>query len=139
MIGIKEVGLGGLNQFVKRTIDVGIATLGLIFLSPIMFLIAVMIKMESLGPVLFEQERVGKDGRLFTIFKFRSMVEDAEEQRETLQDLNEADGPLFKIKDDPRLTRLGKFMRKWSLDELPQLFNVFQNAVACNIRKTGFV
>jgi len=124
MIGVKEVGISGLNQFVKRSIDIGIGTLGLIFVSPIMFLVAMMIKMESPGPVLFEQERVGKEGRLFTIFKFRSMVEDAEEQKETLRALNEADGPLFKIKDDPRLTKFGKFMRKWSLDELPQLYNV---------------
>jgi lipopolysaccharide/colanic/teichoic acid biosynthesis glycosyltransferase len=83
-----------------------------------------MIKMESPGPVLFEQRRGGKDGQLFTIYKFRSMVEGAEDQQETLRDLNEADGPLFKIKDDPRLTRLGKLMRRLSLDELPQLYNV---------------
>jgi exopolysaccharide biosynthesis polyprenyl glycosylphosphotransferase len=124
MIGVKEVGIGGLNQFVKRAIDVVIAGLGLILAAPLMLLMAVMIKMESPGPVLFKQERVGKDGQLFTIYKFRSMVEDAEARKESLQALNEADGPLFKIKDDPRLTRLGRWLRRWSFDELPQLYNV---------------
>jgi lipopolysaccharide/colanic/teichoic acid biosynthesis glycosyltransferase len=89
-----------------------------------MGLMALMIKMESPGPVLFAQQRVGKNGQLFTLYKFRSMVEDAEEQKDHLQSLNEADGPLFKIKNDPRLTRLGKGMRRLSLDELPQLYNV---------------
>jgi exopolysaccharide biosynthesis polyprenyl glycosylphosphotransferase len=124
MIGVKEAGIGGLNQVVKRTLDLGVAGFGLVIFTPVMLLMAVMIKMESPGPVLFEQRRVGKDGQLFTIYKFRSMVEGAEDQQETLRDLNEADGPLFKIKDDPRLTRLGKLMRRLSLDELPQLYNV---------------
>ena len=89
-----------------------------------MALMAVLIKLESPGPVLFAQERSGKNGNLFTIYKFRSMVDGAEHQKEVLQDLNEADGPLFKIKDDPRITRLGKFIRRLSIDELPQLYNV---------------
>ncbi|MDH3676409.1 MAG: exopolysaccharide biosynthesis polyprenyl glycosylphosphotransferase, partial [Anaerolineae bacterium] len=124
MIGVKEAGISSLSQVVKRTLDVAVAGLGLIFFAPVMLLMAVMIKMGSAGPVLFEQERVGKDGQLFTIYKFRSMIEGAEKQQETLRDLNEADGPLFKIKDDPRLTRLGKLMRRLSVDELPQLYNV---------------
>jgi exopolysaccharide biosynthesis polyprenyl glycosylphosphotransferase len=124
MIGVKEVGISGLNQLVKRTLDVVVAGIGLILFSPLMLLMAAMIKMESPGPVLFKQERVGKEGQLFTIYKFRSMVVGAEEQKESLQDLNEADGPLFKIRDDPRMTRIGKFMRRLSVDELPQLHNV---------------
>lgn len=124
MIGIKESGLGGLNHLVKRSIDVAVAALGLILSSPIMLLMAAMIKMESPGPVLFKQERVGKNGQIFTIYKFRSMVENAEEQKEALKALNEADGPLFKIKNDPRMTRLGRLMRRLSVDELPQLYNV---------------
>ena len=125
MIGVREVGISGLSQFIKRSIDVMAASLGLILLSPLMGLLALIIKMESPGSVLFPQERVGKNGRTFTLYKFRSMVEDAEEQKESLQNLNEADGPLFKIKNDPRITRLGKWMRRLSLDEMPQLYNVF--------------
>ena len=126
MIGIKEVGISGLNQLVKRTIDVSLSLLALILGSPLMALIALMIKLESPGPVLFPQERVGKNGRRFTLFKFRSMVVGAEQQQEALQDLNEADGPLFKIKEDPRTTGLGKWLRRLSLDELPQFYNVLQ-------------
>lgn len=124
MIGIKEVGISGLNQLIKRVIDITFATLGLALSAIPMGLMALMIKIESAGPVLFAQERVGKNGKPFTIYKFRSMIEGADQQKETLQDLNEADGPLFKIKDDPRMTRIGKLMRRFSIDELPQLYNV---------------
>lgn len=124
MIGIRETGISGLNQIIKRTIDILVSGFGLLITSPLMGLMALMIKMESPGPVLFAQERVGKNGELFTLYKFRSMVADAEERKDDLQSLNEADGPLFKIKNDPRLTRLGKGMRRLSLDELPQLYNV---------------
>lgn len=124
MIGIRETGISGLNQIIKRTIDIAVSGFGLLITSPLMGLMALMIKMESPGPVLFAQERVGKNGELFTLYKFRSMVADAEERKDDLQSLNEADGPLFKIKNDPRLTRLDKGMRRLSLDELPQLYNV---------------
>lgn len=124
MIGIRETGIGGLGQFVKRSIDTVVASLGLVVFSPIMGLVALIIKMESPGPVLFEQERVGKNGKLFTLYKFRSMIEGADAQKPQLAALNEADGPLFKIKNDPRLTRLGKWMRRLSIDELPQFYNV---------------
>lgn len=130
MIGIKEVGIGGLNQLIKRTIDVIFSATALILAAPLMGLIALMIKMESPGPVLFRQERVGKNGRRFMFYKFRSMVEDAERQRAALMDLNEADGPLFKIKDDPRTTRLGKWLRRLSLDELPQFYNVLRGEMS---------
>ncbi len=124
MIGMKEVGISGLNQFIKRAIDVFFAALALVLSAPLMALVALMIKMESPGPVLFRQERVGKNGRHFIFYKFRSMIEGAERQQEHLKELNEADGPLFKIKDDPRMTRLGKWLRRYSLDELPQFYNV---------------
>ncbi len=124
MIGIKEVGISGLNHLIKRAIDIGIAGAGLLLGGPLMGLMALMIKMESPGPVLFSQDRAGKNGELFTLYKFRSMIDGADQQKDTLQDFNEADGPLFKIKDDPRMTRLGKLMRRLSIDELPQLYNV---------------
>ncbi|MCB0209430.1 MAG: undecaprenyl-phosphate glucose phosphotransferase [Anaerolineae bacterium] len=124
MIGVKETGISGLNQLIKRTIDVAVSVLILVLLSPLAGLLALIIKLESPGPVLFMQKRVGKDGRLFTLYKFRSMVDGADTQKENLLNLNEADGPLFKIKDDPRMTRLGRLMRRLSIDELPQLYNV---------------
>ena len=126
MIGIKETSISGLNQLVKRSIDVAFAATALIIFAPLMGLVALMIKMESPGPVLFCQERVGKNGRRFRLYKFRSMVEDAEEQLETLKVFNEADGPIFKMKADPRVTRLGKWLRRLSLDELPQFYNVLR-------------
>jgi lipopolysaccharide/colanic/teichoic acid biosynthesis glycosyltransferase len=102
------------------------AAITLLLAIPLRAFIALVIKLDSPGPVLFPQERVGKNGRRFTIYKFRSMVEGAEGQKAALEVLNEADGPLFKIKDDPRRTRLGKGLRKWSLDELPQLYNILR-------------
>jgi exopolysaccharide biosynthesis polyprenyl glycosylphosphotransferase len=130
MIGIKEIGISGLNQLVKRAIDVGSSALALFLFAPLMALVALMIKMDSPGPVLFRQERVGKNGQRFTLYKFRSMGVGAEEQQDELQDLNEADGPLFKIKDDPRATRLGKWLRRLSLDELPQFYNVLRGEMS---------
>jgi exopolysaccharide biosynthesis polyprenyl glycosylphosphotransferase len=130
MIGVKEVSISGLNQVVKRSIDLVFAGLVLVCGAPLMALLALMIKLESPGPVLFRQERVGRNGRCFTVYKFRSMVEGAEEQQEALQELNEADGPLFKIRDDPRMTHVGKLLRKFSLDELPQLYNVLRGEMS---------
>ena len=124
MIGVKETGISGLNQLIKRAIDVGVSILILILTAPLAGLLALIIKLESPGPVLFMQKRVGKDGRIFTLYKFRSMVDGADTQKAALLNLNEADGPLFKIKDDPRMTRLGRLMRRLSIDELPQLYNV---------------
>jgi exopolysaccharide biosynthesis polyprenyl glycosylphosphotransferase len=124
MIGVREVSISGLNQLIKRTIDVSVTGLALVLSAPLACLLTLMIKMESPGPILFKQQRVGKNGHLFTIYKFRSMVDGADDQKDALLYLNEADGPLFKIKNDPRLTRVGKLMRRLSLDELPQLYNV---------------
>ncbi len=126
LIGTKHPSISGVNLLVKRTIDFSLALTGLIIVSPLMALTALAIKLESPGPVIFKQERVGKEGKLFGIYKFRSMVKDAEAQKSALEDMNEADGPLFKIKDDPRRTRVGRLIRKLSLDELPQLYNVLR-------------
>ncbi|WP_428938039.1 sugar transferase [Fontivita pretiosa] len=108
----------------KRTIDIIGATLGLILASPIMLAAAIAIKLTSPGPIIFKQKRAGLGGRPFTIYKFRTMVVDAEALKAQLKSRNEQDGPAFKIKDDPRVTRVGSFLRKTSIDELPQLWNV---------------
>jgi exopolysaccharide biosynthesis polyprenyl glycosylphosphotransferase len=109
---------------VKRLIDIVVAAALLLLASPLLLLIAIAIKLDSAGPSFFVQERVGMNGRRFRFFKFRTMVQDAEEMQEALEPLNEAKGPIFKIKNDPRVTRVGRWVRHLSLDELPQLFNV---------------
>ncbi len=109
---------------VKGTLDFFLSLFTLVFISPFMMLIALAIKLEDGGPVFFKQTRVGKHGRLFKCIKFRTMIIDAEEVKEKLMSLNEQDGPVFKIKNDPRITRVGRFLRKTSLDELPQFINV---------------
>lgn len=111
----------------KRFLDILLSLVGIIFLLPVIVIIAILIKLEdSKGTVLFKQVRVGKDGRHFHMYKFRSMVSNAEELKKQLIDENEASGPVFKIKNDPRVTKLGKFLRKTSIDELPQLINVLK-------------
>lgn len=111
--------------FLKRVIDILASTIMLIGLAPFFLLMAIIIKLDSKGPVFFAQARVGLNGRQFKMLKFRSMVQDAEALRKTLVHLNEADGPVFKIRRDPRITRIGAFIRKYSLDEFPQLINVW--------------
>ncbi|HLB59243.1 MAG TPA: sugar transferase [Bdellovibrionota bacterium] len=110
---------------IKRVVDIFIAAITLILLSPLLVLITIAIRLSSPGPILFRQQRVGLNGRLFTFYKFRSMYEDAEERKPSLTHLNEVSGPVFKIKNDPRVTPVGRWLRKFSLDELPQLWNVF--------------
>lgn len=109
---------------VKRLIDVVAATALLVLASPFLALIAMAIKLTSPGPVLFRQKRVGLHGRVFTLYKFRTMVDGAERMREELLAANDMSGPVFKLRDDPRVTPLGRMLRRWSLDELPQLWNV---------------
>lgn len=111
---------------IKRLIDIVVSGLGLILLSPFFLVIAVIIKMTSEGPVFFKQTRCGLHGRKFTIYKFRTMVVDAEKKLEELMKFNEREGPVFKMKNDPRITPIGRFLRKTSLDELPQLINVLK-------------
>lgn len=115
----------------KRLLDFLAAFIGIILLSPFLLLTAICIKVEdSKGPVLFKQERVGKNGKTFFMYKFRSMVSNAEELKKQLLAHNEVDGPVFKIKEDPRVTKVGKFIRRTSIDELPQLINVLKGEMS---------
>jgi lipopolysaccharide/colanic/teichoic acid biosynthesis glycosyltransferase len=108
---------------VKRAVDVLLAVLFLLAALPVLLVVALLVKLDSPGPVLFRQTRIGRGGRAFSMFKFRSMYDRADELKDQLRHRNEADG-LFKIADDPRITKVGKLLRRSSLDELPQLFNV---------------
>ncbi|MGE3077117.1 MAG: sugar transferase [Dehalococcoidia bacterium] len=112
--------------FWKRLIDIAGASFGLLVLSPVLLVIGLAIMAESPGGAIFRQARVGKGGKVFTCWKFRSMVRGADKMLDGLIAQNEADGIIFKIKDDPRRTRVGKFVRRTSLDELPQLWNVLR-------------
>lgn len=114
----------------KRFIDILLSLFGLIIVSPIMLIVAILIKLESTGPVIFSQKRVGLNGKEFNMLKFRSMVQNAEELKEKLQKQNEMSGPMFKMKEDPRVTKVGKFIRKTSIDELPQLINVLKGEMS---------
>lgn len=115
-----------LQLLLKRIMDTILSFVGLVFLSPLLVMVALVIKFTSPGPVLFAQERVAMNKRLFKLYKFRSMYADAEQRRRELEHLNEMDGPVFKIKNDPRVTPIGRFIRKTSIDELPQLLNVLR-------------
>jgi exopolysaccharide biosynthesis polyprenyl glycosylphosphotransferase len=110
----------------KRALDFVVALGGLICLSPVLLTLALLVKLDSRGPVFYVSQRVGKKGRIFSCYKFRTMVTDAEQLKAKLQHLNERDGILFKISNDPRITRIGRYLRKYSLDELAQLWNVFK-------------
>ena len=115
-----------LYEVIKRIIDIVASFTGLILLSPLMLIVSILIKLESKGEVIFKQKRVGLNGKEFYMYKFRSMVINAEELKAALESQNEMSGPMFKIKDDPRITKIGKFIRKTSIDELPQLINVIK-------------
>ena len=110
----------------KRLFDIVAATCGIIILSPLMIIIAVLIKNEDHGPIFYKQVRVGKNGKTFKMYKFRSMFVNADKMLDRLKDQNDVDGPMFKMKDDPRVTKIGHFIRKHSLDELPQFLNVLK-------------
>ena len=126
LIHVEHPKFSGRKQFAKRVFDLLGSSCLLIFLSPVLLAIALWVRVDSRGPVFFSQHRVGQGGRSFRMLKFRSMVVDAEDQLNGLLDRSEGNGVLFKIKNDPRVTRAGAFLRKHSLDELPQLFNVFR-------------
>lgn len=121
---------GGWRGRAKRAFDLAIASTVLVIFSPLMVALALSVRLSSPGPILFRQERVGRNGEPFDVFKFRSMVVNAEELLNDLSNENEGSGPLFKMKDDPRVTKVGDFLRKTSLDELPQLFNVVRNEMS---------
>jgi lipopolysaccharide/colanic/teichoic acid biosynthesis glycosyltransferase len=114
----------------KRWLDVAGALIGLVLGAPILIIAAICIKLESRGPVLYRSRRVGRAGRTFTFLKLRSMVNGADRHRHHLSHLNESDGPVFKIARDPRVTRIGRFLRTTSIDELPQLFNVLRGEMS---------
>jgi len=126
-LALEGAPTGGFGyQLLKRAMDCIGAGIGLLLLSPLFAVMAVLIKLESAGPVLFSQTRIGKDGVEFRCWKFRSMFQDAEQRKQELMQQNEmAGGVTFKMKHDPRITRVGRFIRKASIDELPQLWNVF--------------
>ncbi|MBQ5754180.1 MAG: sugar transferase [Oscillospiraceae bacterium] len=117
---------GPVWDFVKRAMDICGSAAGILIGSPILLGAAIAVKFSSPGPIIFKQKRVGKNGREFYMYKFRSMYQDAEQRLAELQDQNEADGPVFKIVNDPRITKVGKFIRRTSIDELPQLFNILK-------------
>jgi exopolysaccharide biosynthesis polyprenyl glycosylphosphotransferase len=130
LISLREPAVVGLNRVMKRGLDLVGSSVGLVVLGPFMVFIALLIKLDSPGPVLFVQERVGQYGRTFRMYKFRTMVRNAEELLEQLIDLEKLEQPVFKLKDDPRVTRVGRWLRRTSLDELPQLLNVLKGEMS---------
>ncbi len=125
LIALRDVRLRGVNLLIKRAIDIALVLLTLPITGPLAGALALAVRLSSPGPVIFAQQRVGKGGKHFTAYKFRTMVADAEARKAELQALNEKDGPIFKIRDDPRRTDVGRALRRTSLDELPQLINIF--------------
>lgn len=117
-------------EFIKRILDIILSLTGLIIASPIFLIVGICIKLDSKGPIFFSQKRIGLKGKEFNMYKFRSMVINAEELKAKLKGQNEMSGPMFKMKDDPRITRVGKFIRKTSIDELPQLINVLKGEMS---------
>lgn len=130
LIGVRETIIEGPNLALKRAIDVIVSALALLILLPFMLLIALLIRLESPGSPIFKQVRLGKDGKAFTVYKFRSMRLGAEEEQQQLIEFNEATGPLFKIRQDPRRTRLGRLLRRLSIDEFPQFYNVLRGEMS---------
>jgi lipopolysaccharide/colanic/teichoic acid biosynthesis glycosyltransferase len=125
LIEVEETGI--FYKFLKRSLDIIGSVSGLLVLSVLLIVVTLLIKLEDpKGPIFFSQKRIGKDGKEFKMYKFRSMVTDAEEKLVELLKYNEVDGAMFKMKDDPRVTKIGKFIRKTSIDELPQLLNVLK-------------
>jgi exopolysaccharide biosynthesis polyprenyl glycosylphosphotransferase len=130
LVHVAEPHLTGWRRLIKRVSDVVLTSFGLVVVAPVMLVITALIKLQDGGPVIFRQTRVGRGGQLFTLLKFRSMVIDAEARKLDLLALNEGHGALFKLRNDPRITRLGRFLRAFSLDELPQLFNVLRGSMS---------
>jgi exopolysaccharide biosynthesis polyprenyl glycosylphosphotransferase len=129
VLGVRRFGLSRSSAAIKRVMDVACASLGLIVLAPAFAIIAVAIKLDSRGPVFYRQRRIGRNGRKFQMRKFRSMVVDADDRKAGLAAQNVTTG-LFKVVDDPRITRVGRLIRKVSIDELPQLFNVLHGEMS---------
>jgi exopolysaccharide biosynthesis polyprenyl glycosylphosphotransferase len=130
LIGIKQVSLNTVQRIITRFVDILVSLLIMIFGSPLWLCIALAIRLNSPGEIIYKQTRIGWNGRPFKVYKFRSMYKNADQQMETLWTRNEAQGPLFKIKDDPRITPVGKFLRRTSLDEFPQIINVIRGEMS---------
>jgi exopolysaccharide biosynthesis polyprenyl glycosylphosphotransferase len=130
MLHVEQPHFDGFTRRVKRAMDLMITSVGLVFIIPLLAAIALVIRLDDRGPIIFRQTRVGVDGKPFTMLKFRSMCVDAEQRLAALKSQNQGAGPLFKMENDPRITRVGRFLRKYSLDELPQLFNVLQGSMS---------
>ncbi len=130
LLGVRRFGLTRSSRLTKRALDLTLSTVGLLVISPLLVVVAVAVKLDTPGPLFFRQTRVGRDGELFEIIKFRSMIEGADAQRESLAELNEAGEGLFKIANDPRITRVGGYLRRSCLDELPQLLNVLRGEMS---------
>jgi lipopolysaccharide/colanic/teichoic acid biosynthesis glycosyltransferase len=125
---VREAGV--YLRFGKRLLDIAGAAIALVLTAPVLLLAAALIKLESRGPVIYRSTRIGRGGRPFTFFKLRSMVNDADQMRHRLSHLNECDGPVFKISRDPRVTRVGRFLRSTSIDEIPQFINVLRGEMS---------
>jgi exopolysaccharide biosynthesis polyprenyl glycosylphosphotransferase len=130
LLHVEEPHFTGWRWVVKRVSDIVLTSVGLLIISPVMLGIAAAVKLQDGGPIIFHQARIGRDGKPFTMLKFRSMVADAEDRKLELMALNEGKGGLFKLSRDPRVTRFGQFLRNFSLDELPQLFNVLSGSMS---------
>jgi exopolysaccharide biosynthesis polyprenyl glycosylphosphotransferase len=130
MVGILEPIINGWNRMFKRIFDLVIATLSLILTWPVFIMIALAIKIESSGPVIFPAKRVGNGGKLFTMYKFRTMIDKAQDPDSSGVKIDGQGRKIYKFKNDPRITKVGKFLRRWSLDELPQLFNVIKGEMS---------
>ena len=130
LLYVRRPGMDRFQRTIKRAMDIVGASLGTLLLSPLLILIAVRIKLDSPGPVIFKQTRIGRDGKPFTLWKFRTMVKDAEEKKAELEHLSQGPGLLFKLKQDPRVTRWGATLRRYSLDELGQLYNVLKGEMS---------
>jgi exopolysaccharide biosynthesis polyprenyl glycosylphosphotransferase len=130
LLEVHYPGLDNTQRTLKRVLDATVSLVGLVLLSPLFLAVAIAVRLDSPGPVLFRQKRVGADEKVFVCYMFRSMQRDAEVRQAVLEDLNEVEGPAFKIRDDPRVTRVGRFLRRWSIDELPQLVNVLKGEMS---------
>ena len=130
LLHVERPELTGVRRLAKNTFDVVAATVGVTALLPFLLVVAVAIRLESAGPVFYRQERVGRDGRTFSMLKFRSMVVGADRQVDELSELSDGNGVLFKMRHDPRVTSVGRFLRRYSLDELPQLINVVRGQMS---------
>src|SRR5262245_45506013 len=133
LVGLPAPRLSGSSRLLKRSLDLTAATIGIVLLAPVFIVVALLIKLDSRGPVFFRQVRMGAGERTFRVFKFRTMVANAEALKPNLAHLNMhtgADSRMFKVPDDPRITRVGKSLRRWRIDELPQLLNVLYGSMS---------